>query len=140
MPLPGKSGREDDVYAAIAGDLAWEFASFEGFVRKTATSRGIEHTRESLQAIGENLEASDPVKFCRAVLDDAGWHPGESAVVDGVGHIRIWETLKNIVAPQPIYMVYLEAPEELDGVGSRNVARKRQTIWQRQRRTPPNGT
>ena len=35
------------------------------------------------------------------------------AVVDGVRHVRIWETLKNIVAPQPIYLVYLEAPEEL---------------------------
>ena len=93
--------------------LALQFASFGGFVRKTATSRGIEHTRESLQAIGEDLEASDPVKFCCAVLDDAGWHPGESAVVDGIRHVRIWETIKNIVAPQPIYLVYLEAPEEL---------------------------
>ena len=53
------------------------------------------------------------MKFCCAVLDDAGWHPGESAVVEGIRHVRIWETLKSIVAPQPIYLVYLEAPEEL---------------------------
>ncbi len=114
IAFAGRMGAgKSSVSAAIARELAWEFASFGWFVRKTATSRGIEHTRESLQAIGENLEASDPVKFCRAVLDDAGWHPGESAVVEGVRHVRIWETLKNIVAPQPIYLVYLEAPEEL---------------------------
>lgn len=104
---------KSSVSAAIARDLAWHFASFGGFVRKTATRRGIEHTRESLQAIGEDLEAGDPVKFCHAVLDDSGWHPSESAVVEGIRHVRIWETLKNIVAPQPIYLVCLEAPEEL---------------------------
>ena len=67
----------------------------------------------SLQAIGEELEATDPAMFCRAVLDDAGWNPGESAVVEGIRHVRIWETLKNLVAPQSIFLVYLEAPEEL---------------------------
>ena len=104
---------KSSVSAAIAKDLGWQFASFGGFVRKTATSRGVEHTRESLQAVGEELEANDPTKFCRAVLDDAGWYPGESAIVEGVRHVRIWETLKNLVAPQPIFLVYLEAPEEL---------------------------
>src|SRR5207248_1229942 len=97
----------------VATDLGWKFASFGAFVRKTATSRGAEHTRESLQEIGEELEAKDPLMFCRAVLDDAGWNPGEAAVVEGIRHVRIWKTLKNLVTPQPIFLVYLEAPEEL---------------------------
>src|ERR1700751_1488104 len=110
IAFAGRMGAgKSSVSAAIARDLAWHFASFGGFVRKTATRRGIEHTRESLQAIGEDLEAGDRVKFCHAVLDDSGWHPGESAVVEGIRHVRIWETLKNIVAPPPIYLVCLEA-------------------------------
>lgn len=116
-PIVAFAGRmgagKSAVSAAVAADLGCHFASFGGFVRKTATSRGIEHTRESLQGIGEELEARDAAMFCRAVLDDAGWHPGESAVVEGIRHVRIWATLKNLVAPQPIFLVYLEAPEEL---------------------------
>jgi len=114
IAFAGRMGAgKSSVSAAAAADLKWKFASFGGFVRKTATSRGVEHTRESLQAIGEELEASDPVKFCRVVLDDAGWQPDESAVVEGIRHVRIWETLKRLVAPQPIFLVYLDASEEL---------------------------
>lgn len=114
IAFAGRMGAgKSSVSAAVAAGLRWKFASFGGFVRKTATSRGVEHTRESLQAIGEELEASDPVMFCRAVLDDAGWHPGESVVVEGVRHVRIWETLKNLAGSQPIFLVYLDASEEL---------------------------
>lgn len=56
-------------------------------------SRGLEHTRESLQAVGEELEASDPAKFCRSVRDDADWHQGESAVVEGIRHVRILDAI-----------------------------------------------
>ena len=116
-PIVAFAGRigagKSSVSATVATDLSWKFASFGGFVRKTATSRDVELTRESLQAIGEELEATDPAMFCRAVLDDAGWSPGESAVVEGIRHVRIWETLTDIVAPQPIFLVYLDAPEEL---------------------------
>jgi cytidylate kinase len=114
IAFAGRMGAgKSSVSAAVAADLKWKFASFGGFVRKTATSRGIEHTRESLQAIGEELEASDAAAFCQSVLHDAAWHPGESAVVEGIRHVRIWETLKNLVAPQPIFLVYLDASEEL---------------------------
>lgn len=114
LAFAGRMGAgKSSVSAAVANDLGWKFASFGGFVRKTATSRSVEHTRESLQAIGEELEANDPGMFCRAVLNDAGWNPGEPAVVEGIRHVRIWETLKNLVAPQPIFLVYLEAPEDL---------------------------
>lgn len=116
-PIVAFAGRvgagKSSVAVALAADLGWHFASFGSFVRKIATNRGIEHTRDSLQVIGEELEANDPGGFCRGVLDDAGWYPGESAVVEGVRHVRIWETLKDMVAPQPIFLVYLEAPEEL---------------------------
>ena len=114
IAFAGRMGAgKSSVSAAVATDLGWKLASFGGYVRKTATSRGLEHTRESLQAIGEELVANDPVWFCGAVLKDAGWDPGEPAVVEGIRHVSIWETLKNLVNPQPIFLVYLEAPEEL---------------------------
>jgi cytidylate kinase len=104
---------KSSVSAAFAADLGWKFASFGAFVRKTATERGMDSSRESLQAIGAELEANDAATFCRAVLNDAGWNAGESAVVEGIRHVRIWETLKDLVAPQPVFLVYLEAPEDL---------------------------
>jgi len=114
IAFAGRMGAgKSSVSAAVAADLRWKFASFGGFVRRTATSRGVEHTRESLQSIGEDLEANDTAQFCRSVLDEAGWHDGESAVVEGIRHVRVLNTLKSLVAPQPVFLVYLEAPEVL---------------------------
>jgi cytidylate kinase len=114
IAFAGRMGAgKSSVSAALAADLGWRFASFGGFVRQTASSRGVEHTRESLQAIGEELEASDPAKFCRSVLDNAGWQPGESAVVEGIRHVRVWATLRDLVAPQPILLIYLDASQDL---------------------------
>jgi cytidylate kinase len=104
---------KSSVSAALATELGWKFASFGTFVRKTATERGMDSSRESLQAIGAELEATDAPTFCRAILDDIGWSAGEPAVVEGIRHVRIWETLKGLVAPQPVFLVYLQAPEEL---------------------------
>jgi cytidylate kinase len=114
IAFAGRMGAgKSSVSAALAADLGWKFASFGRFVRKTATSRGVEHTRESLQTIGEELEASDPARFCRTVLDDAEWHPAESVVVEGIRHVSILDALKSLVAPQKVFLVYLEAPDEL---------------------------
>ena len=110
-------------------------------VRKTATSRGVEHTRDSLQTIGEELEASDPTRFCRTVLDDAEWHPAESVVVEGIRHVRILDALKSLVAPQTVFLVYLEAPEELRRARlQERGARRRLTTSRELKRTRPNGT
>ena len=104
---------KSSVSAAFAEDLGWKFASFGAFVRKTATERGIYHSRKSLQAVGAELEATDATKFCRAVLDDVAWSAGEPLVVEGIRHVRILGILKRQVASQPVFLVYLEAPEEL---------------------------
>lgn len=104
---------KSSVSAAVAEALGLKLASFGGFVRKTATERGMDHSRESLQAVGEELEAKDAAQFCRAVLDDAGWNAGKPVVVEGIRHVRILDTLKSLVAPQPVFLVYLQAPDEL---------------------------
>ena len=131
---------KSSVSAAFAEDLGWKFASFGGFVRKTATSRGMEHSRESLQAIGAELEAKDAAMFCRAVLDDAGWNAGEPVVVEGIRHVRILEALKSLVAPQPVFLVYLEAPEELRRARLQERGVQEAHYLNERKRTPPNGT
>lgn len=73
----------------------------------------MDHARESLQVVGEELEAKDAARFCRAVLDDAGWNAGKPVVVEGIRHVRILDVLKSLVAPQPVFLVYLQAPDEL---------------------------
>ena len=114
IAFAGRMGAgKSSVSAPLAADLRWKFASFGAFVRKTAGERGMDTSRESLQAVGAELEANDAVLFCRSVLDEAGWSAGESAVVEGIRHVRILNTLKSLVAPQPVFLVYLEAPEEL---------------------------
>ncbi len=89
---------KSSVSAAVAEVLGLRLASFGGFVRKTATERGMDHSRESLQAVGEELEAKAAAQFCRAVLDDAGWNAGKPVVVEGIRHVRILDTFKSLVA------------------------------------------
>ena len=100
-PIVAFAGRigagKSSISQVLAGDLRWKFAHFGTFVRKTASKRGLDVSRESLQAVGEELEATDAEAFCRAVLDDAGWNLGEPAVVDGIRHVRILETLGSLV-------------------------------------------
>ncbi len=104
---------KSSVSAAFAEEFGLRLASFGGFVRKIATDLGMDHSRESLQAVGEELEAKDAALFCRAVLGDAGWNAGEPVVVEGIRHVRILDILKSLVAPQRVFLVYLQAPDEL---------------------------
>ena|ERR1039457_6989368 len=53
--IVGFAGRigagKSSVSAAFAANLGWKFASFGAFVRKTASERSMDFSRESLQAI-----------------------------------------------------------------------------------------
>jgi cytidylate kinase len=103
---------KSSVAKALADNLVWKLASFGAFVRTVASSRGLSLSRESLQAVGEELEATDATALCRAVLDTASWQPGQPLVIEGIRHVRVLETLKTLVAPQPLVFVYLEADEQ----------------------------
>ena len=103
---------KSSISAVLASRLGWKRASFGDFVRSLAAQRGLEPTREVLQGIGEELEALDSVAFCSDLLASAGWHNGDPIVIDGIRHVRILENLKNIVAPQRLLFVYLEAQDD----------------------------
>jgi dephospho-CoA kinase len=92
---------KSSVAKALADHLGWKLASFGAYVRTVVSSRGLSLSRESLQAVGEELEAKDTTALCRAVLNAAFWQPGEPLVIEGIRHVRVLEILKTLVAPQP---------------------------------------
>ncbi len=66
-------------------------------------------SRDTLQDLGEQLIAEGWYPFCRAVLTKADWGPGRPLIVDGIRHVKALETLRAIVAPMPVRLVYLGA-------------------------------
>ena len=96
----------------VARLLNCKRVSFGDQVRAIALERGKEPLRENLQAIGEQLVASDVENFCRAVLKQKGWKPGQSLVVDGIRHKEVLDTLKAIVAPTKLVLVFIEVNQD----------------------------
>jgi dephospho-CoA kinase len=98
----------------VAETLRWSRASFGDYVRAVARERGLDASaREVLQPIGEELIARGWEDFCRAVLAQAAWTPGQPIVIDGIRHIRAVEILRELVAPMPLCLVLLEAGEQV---------------------------
>ncbi|MEI9941988.1 MAG: AAA family ATPase [Pseudomonadota bacterium] len=88
--------------SAVAVRLGLQVATFGGYVRSEARRRGAEEHREALQALGEALIGEMGwISFCTAVLEEAGWTPGNSIVVDGIRHVAALEAVRAIVNPMP---------------------------------------
>lgn len=92
----------------VARLLNCKRVSFRDQVRAIALKRGKEPSRENLQAIGEQLVTYDIENFCRAVLKQGVWKPGRSLVVDGIRHKEVLDTLKMIVAPAKLVLVFID--------------------------------
>lgn len=100
---------KSSISIALAENIGWNRVSFGDFVRSVASVRGIEPTRQVLQNIGGELESEDPIAFCWNVLKAGGWSPGEAVVVDGIRHARVLNILRELVAPVPLFFVFLDA-------------------------------
>jgi cytidylate kinase len=100
------------ISTALADDLGWRRVSFGDFVRSVAATRGMQPSRQVLQDIGAELESQDTVAFCRNVLQAGGWNPRESVVIDGIRHARVLDVLRELVAPVPLFFVFLDAESE----------------------------
>ena len=92
----------------LAGSLDIAFGSFGKVVRKIARSKGISESREHLQWLGQQLVEQGPVQLCRDVLDDAGWQPGTSVVIEGFRHLSIVDAMRKLVRPVPFRLVYID--------------------------------
>jgi adenylate kinase family enzyme len=92
----------------LADSLGVPFGSFGRIVRMVARNKGISESRENLQRLGQQLVEQDPVELCREVLDDAGWQPGTSVVIEGFRHLSIVDALRQLVRPVPFRLVYVD--------------------------------
>ncbi len=96
----------------IAREWSWSRASFGDYVREVAESRGLDHSRRTLQEIGVELIGQGWESFCKAVLEHGNWEPGTSVVVDGIRHLEAVETIRRLVAPAPVFLLFLAVGEE----------------------------
>jgi len=97
--------------AAVAKALGWPRISFGDYARTEARRRGLGESREVLQNVGASLIEEGWEPFCRAVLAQAVWQPGQSLVVDGVRHAEVVQELQRLVAPSKLLLVFVATSE-----------------------------
>ena len=102
-----KSGKTT-LSARLAERLGWPRASFGDCVRPVARERGLDESRESLQALGAELVAQNPEAFICRTLAAARLEPDPSVVLEGVRHLEIFEKLRRIAAPATVLLVYVD--------------------------------
>jgi cytidylate kinase len=97
----------------LAKEMDWRFASFGDYVRHEAGRRGLHSpSAEQLQDVGLSLVRNDILGFCRSVLEDSGFVPGEGLVVDGIRHLATLAALRVLTLQQCLKFVYLESSFE----------------------------
>ena len=106
----GIASGKSSLSTAVAQATGWSRTSFGGYVRTVATQRGLEPTRENCQAIGEELIEADIRGFCKNVLAQASWSPGEPLVIDGIRHLEVADILAGVLGPADFVLVYVELP------------------------------
>jgi ribosome-binding protein aMBF1 (putative translation factor)/adenylate kinase family enzyme len=96
----------------VAKALGWPRASFGDYVRTVARNSGLDESREVLQELGASLIEGGVDDFCRAVLANCGWNAGEPLVIDGIRHAEVIESLRKLVAPLEMKVVYLDVGDD----------------------------
>jgi hypothetical protein len=61
-----------------------------------------------LQDIGATLIEQGWEGFCRAVLSQVDWEPGQPIVIDGIRHVEAIDTLRQLVAPSKLLLVFVD--------------------------------
>jgi dephospho-CoA kinase len=106
----GIASGKSSLSTAVAQAIRWPRTSFGGYVRTIAAQRGLEPTRENCQAIGEERIEADIHGFCKNVLAEASWSPGEPLVIDGIRHLEVADLLSGMVRPTDFVLVFVELP------------------------------
>ncbi|MFP5274121.1 AAA family ATPase [Coleofasciculus sp.] len=95
----------------VASCLGWQRVSFGDYVRSVAQRQGLGESREALQAVGVSLVDQGMEQFCRSVLSQVNWKPGQPLVVDGIRHAGIVPILRQIVAPLKLSLIFIAVNE-----------------------------
>lgn len=98
----------------IAVTLRWPWASFGDYVRAEAKRCGFDPTsRTALQQVSERLLNLGWHPFCRSVLDEAQWVAGTCLVLDGIRHGEALSTLRDLVSPHRVALVFVDTPDRV---------------------------
>lgn len=98
----------------VSRELGCPRVSFGSVVRERAKEAGLSQDRASLQALGEQMVATDPRDFCTKVLRSAPvWRPGTTLVVDGVRHAGVMGMLGDLVAPSTLRLVFVKVASDV---------------------------
>lgn len=104
----GKSTLAIHVHQLLGGVLV----SFGDFVREEARRRNLSDSRESLQELGESLIAEHGWDgFCQDVLVHFDWTHRSTAVIDGVRHVEVVQSLRTLIAPSQFMLVFVRVDE-----------------------------
>lgn len=95
------------VSTRVAQRLSASRVSFGEYLRTVARTRGLTVTREILQELGEGFVSRDVRSFCEDVLEQQPWEPGRPLVIDGVRHVEVLDTLRELLAPAKSYLIYI---------------------------------
>lgn len=95
----------------VAEALHWPRVSFGDYVRTVAQRQGLNESREVLQAIGVSLIDQGIEQFCRLVLTQVNWKPGQPLIVDGIRHAEAVSALRSLVAPSELLLVFIAVNE-----------------------------
>ena len=91
----------------VASSLGWQRVGFGDYVRTVAQRQGLGESREVLQTIGATLVNQGIEQFCSAVLAQVDWETGQPLVVDGIRHSEVVSTLRQLVAPRKLLLVFV---------------------------------
>jgi cytidylate kinase len=109
----GQIGSGKSAVSTLVSDaLGWRRTGFGEYLRgEISRGGGDPDDRKALQDLGQARVDADAVAFCRDVLATAGFNPGDNFVIDGIRHVTIFETLKQVTAPSQSKLLFLGASE-----------------------------
>ncbi|MGE0847735.1 MAG: hypothetical protein AB7L41_15825 [Flavobacteriaceae bacterium] len=108
---------KSSVSTAVAGAMGWRRTGFGDYLRaEIARLGGDPDDRKALQDLGQSCVNADPAAFCGEVLTTGGFRPGDDFVVDGIRHVSIFETLKQVGLPSDAKLLFLGAGESTRSV------------------------
>jgi len=110
----GKIGSgKSTLSSELAKRINWDRVSFGNYVRSLAEKRGLRQTREILQQLGAQMVNDDCESFCRGFLAYAGWKAGLPLVIDGIRHERVLSTLRDLMKPARLWLVFIDVDENV---------------------------
>ena len=96
--------------ALLARQLGWPRHGYGDTIRAIAAARGLTPGRGTLQQLGAELAGTGWDTFTRLVLGHARWAPGQPLILDGLRHLPAATALRQVIAPLPGIIIYLDVP------------------------------